>query len=300
MNSKTIQNVLSFGKATLIDSGIDSAQTDSELLLAHVLGVSRGELKQRVILGGIITDDAAASFTELIAHRASRKPLQHIIGKAPFRYLELIVGPGVFIPRPETELVAGAAIDWLRNHHRATDNIEPLIAVDLCTGSGAIALAIATECPNTQVYAVELNDVAHQWAARNIEHHATSIAKPKVKLIKGDARSALPELHGQASVVVSNPPYLAPDEIPPDVEVHAHDPAMALYGQGADGLEIPRGIVAAAARLLRPGGLFVMEHGDAQAAAVIAILNATGCFTDATAHQDLTTRDRFVTAVRAP
>ena len=298
MNSKTAQYVLSLGKAALLDAGVDSAQTDSELLLAHVLGIARSELKTRIILNGIITDDDAASFIELIKQRANRKPLQHITGKAPFRYLELNVGPGVFIPRPETELVAGAAIEWLQALHRAAKNDESLIAVDLCTGSAAIALAIATECPGTQVYAVELNDAAHQWAARNIEHYAASIAEPIVRLIKGDARTAFPELSGQVNLVVSNPPYLAPGEVPPDVEVHSHDPAMALYGQGADGLEIPRGIVVAAARLLKPGGLFVMEHGDAQAAAVIDIVNATGSFTKATSHQDLTGRDRFVTAVR--
>ena len=298
MNSESIVFALSSAKAKLLDAGINSAQADAELLLAHVLGVSRGELKQRVILGGIITDDDAASFLELIKQRANRKPLQHITGKAPFRYLELNVGPGVFIPRPETEVVAGAAIEWIRNQHRATDNIEPLIAVDLCAGSAAIALAVATECPGAQVYAVELNDEAHQWAARNIGQHSEVASRPPVNLIKGDARTALSELNGQVSVVVSNPPYVAPDEVPRDVEVHAHDPAMALYGQGADGLEIPRGIVAAAARLLRPGGLFAMEHGDAQAAAVIAIITAIGAFTDATSHQDLTGRDRFVTAVR--
>jgi len=293
-----IKYVLSLGKAALLDAGIDSAQADSELLLAHVLGVSRGELKQQVVLGGEITDDDAASFIKLIKQRANRKPLQHLTGKAPFRYLELNVGPGVFIPRPETELVAGAAIDWLRNQHRATDNIEPLIAVDLCTGSAAIALAIATECPNVRVYAVELNDAAHQWAARNIGQHTGPASGPPVNLIKGDARTALSELNGQVSVVISNPPYLAPDEVPPDAEVHAHDPAMALYGQGADGLEIPRGIVATAARLLRPGGLFVMEHGDTQSDAVIAIVNETSCFTNASSFSDLTGRDRFITAIR--
>lgn len=289
MNSTS--NLVKSATASLAVAGIDTPDVDAELLAAHALGITRSELKHRLILDLPMDDDFAATFQNLVEERATRKPLQHITGKAPFRYLELNVGPGVFIPRPETESVVGAAIEWL--NHRATNNENegPAIVVDLCTGSGAIAIAIATECPDTQVYAVELNDKAYEWANQNVKNFA-----PKVKLIKGDALKALPELDGQVDLVISNPPYLAPDEVPSDAEVHAHDPAMALYGQGDDGLTVPKGIVQSAIRLLKPGGLLVMEHGDTQAEALINVIVESKAFTDLKKNQDLTGRDRFISA----
>jgi len=308
-NLKIISTLIKQGSDILVSAGIDTPVVDSELLAAFALGITRSELKQKLIFGEVMPDEVATRFISLIQQRASRVPLQHLTGKAPFRFLELNVGPGVFIARPETESVAGAAIEWLTqqstnlNQQSAKLNLTELnqqqsanqpkqIAVDLCTGTGAIALAIATECPNVAVYAVELDATAQQWAARNIHDIA-----PQVQLIKGDAQTALPELNNQVDLVISNPPYLAPHQIPTDPEVHAHDPHLALYGGGPDGLEIPQGIVRAAVRLLKPGGMFVMEHGDNQAAAV-ATLVANGGFERVVSQLDLTGRDRFITAFR--
>jgi release factor glutamine methyltransferase len=165
------------------------------------------------------------------------------------------------------------------------------IAVDLCTGSGAIALAIATECPEVTVYAVELDETAHAWAQRNVAKLA-----PDIQLLKGDARTALAELNGQVEVVVSNPPYIPWEAVPRQIEALA-DPSMALYGLGEDGLEVPRGIVVAAARLLKSGGTFIMEHGEEQGAEVRALLDPSE-FSAVITHQDLTNRDRYTTAQR--
>lgn len=280
-----------------MDVGIDSARTDAELLAAHAAGISRNELKHRIILNAMMPDAEAEAFTQLIQKRATRIPLQHLTGVAPFRYLELQVGPGVFIPRPETEVVAGAAIDRLKHlqHQRQqASDPTPIVAVDLCTGSGAIAIAIASECPGVQVYAVEVDQTAHQWAARNIANLA-----PTIILQHDDALTALPELNGQVDLVISNPPYVPDAERPEDPEVSHHDPALALYDQSDDGLAIPKGIIKTAARLLSPGGFLVMEHAESQATELVDNLCAESqVFTHVASHPDLTGRNRFVTAVR--
>lgn len=284
-------------------AGVASPRVDAELLLAHALGVDVAEVRRRAILGNAVgdalTDDDVAVFTDLLIRRANREPLQHLTGRAPFRHLELTVGPGVFIPRPETEVVAQVAIDeakslLVEHYPRGFDrfNRRPVI-VDLCTGSGAIAAAVATEVPGCSVYAVELDAAAHRWAERNL-------ADCGVVLIKGDARTALRELDGQVDVVVANPPYVPPGATPKDEEVARHDPAVALYGLGADGLEIPRGITAAAARLLKPGGLFVMEHAEVQAQAVREMVAALEAFETPTTRADLTGRPRMVIVRRRP
>jgi len=314
MNS--LRTALSQAREALAAAGIDSAAAEAQMLTAHVLGISSSELKKRLIFNENLNDDAAASLQQLITDRATRKPLQHITGKAPFRFQELSVGPGVFIPRPETETVVAAAIDYLNaklsknsnQQNRDSNAIStgnatsgsqqnpapPLIAVDLCTGSGAIAIAIATECPGVEVYAVELEELAHSWAQQNVQALA-----PHILLSKGDARTALSHLDGQVDLVISNPPYLASHEIPPAAEARDYDPRSALYGGGADGLVVPGGIVNAAVRLLKPGGLLVMEHGDTQSAPLAALIKATQAFTDIQPHRDLNQRNRFITAVRA-
>ncbi|GAA1862053.1 peptide chain release factor N(5)-glutamine methyltransferase [Myceligenerans crystallogenes] len=271
---------------TLSDAGVPSPRVDAELLLAHVLAVDPGEVRRRAVMGAPVSDDDAARFATLLTRRAAREPLQHLTGEAHFRHLTLAVGPGVFVPRPETEQVAQTAIDEALR-------LPASVVVDLCTGSGAIALAVATEVPSARVYAVELDAGAHEWAARNV----AAVGAP-VHLVKGDARTALRELDGTTDVVVSNPPYVPPDAVPRDPEVAEHDPAIALYGLGADGLEVPRGIAAAAARLLRPGGLFVMEHAEVQAASARAVVDATGSFEPAETRDDLTGRPRMVIARR--
>nr|WP_246012169.1 peptide chain release factor N(5)-glutamine methyltransferase [Myceligenerans xiligouense] len=314
---RDINGLVRWGARTLADAGVGSPRVDAELLLAHVLGVDAGEVRRRVILGTPVRYDARSRFADVVARRAAREPLQHLTGVAPFRHLELAVGPGVFVPRPETERVAQRAIDEALGVVRAPEPRGPRspetsgedadtgtrgsrpVVVDLCTGSGAIALAVATEVPGSRVYAVELDAAAHEWAARNIGAVGAAHGSAElVRLVRGDARTALGELDGGVDVVVSNPPYVPPGAVPRDAEVAEHDPAVALYGLGADGLEVPRGIVAAAARLLRPGGLFVMEHAEVQAAAARAMVDRTGAFEPAVTAEDLTGRPRMVVARR--
>ena len=271
----------------LAAAGVPSPQVDAELLAAHLLGISRGELQAAVILHR----PAPAGLAAMVGLRAERIPLQHLIGTAPFRALELDVGPGVFVPRPETEQVAQAAIDAAAADLRAAGSV---LVVDLCTGSGAIALAVAREVPGATVHAVELDPVAYAWAQRNVR----KLGAAAVVLHRADARTALAELDAQVDVVVANPPYLPPDAVPIDREVAEHDPEIALYGLGADGLEVPRGIVAAAARLLRPGGLLVLEHAEVQELAARAMVDATGSFEPASTRSDLTGRARMVIARR--
>lgn len=291
-----LADALRAAEAVLAGAGVPSPRVDAELLAAHLLGVGRGELQAAVILGR----PAPAGLAALVARRAARDPLQHLTGTAPFRGLELAVGPGVFVPRPETEQVAQVAIDAAAAVVRATDHA---LVVDLCTGSGAIALSVAHEVPGAVVHAVELDARAHAWAERNVRHLSAgagthSNGPAGVVLHRGDARTALRELDGTVDVVVANPPYVPPGAVPVDPEVADHDPAVALYGLGVDGLEVPRGIVAAAARLLRPGGLLVLEHAEVQDAAARAMVDATGAFTPAVTRSDLTGRARMVIARR--
>ncbi|WP_159607610.1 peptide chain release factor N(5)-glutamine methyltransferase, partial [Agromyces humi] len=198
--------------------------------------------------------------------RAAREPLQHLTGRAAFRSLELAVGPGVFVPRPETEQVVQLAIDALR----ATAEPEP-IAVDLGTGSGAIALSMATEVPHARVWAVENSPDAFAWTRRNVDE----VGAANLELVFGDLATSLAELDGRVAVVISNPPYVPAAEIPVDPEVHLHDPVSALYG-GEDGLDVVRVLSRRAAELLHAGGLLVIEHAERQSAAIAAILSADG------------------------
>ncbi len=265
--------------------GILDPLVDAELLAGHVSGLRRGEVQAAIIRGDTFDGAAAERFDALIARRAAREPLQHLTGTAPFRHLELAVGPGVFVPRPETEIVAQFAIDAL-----LADAAPAPIGVDLCTGSGAIALAMATEVPHARIFAVELSAEAHTWAARN-----TADAE-NLSLVHGDLADTLEHLDGTAAVVISNPPYVPEGAIPRDPEVRLHDPAMALYG-GHDGLDVVRVLSTRALRLLRPGGLLVIEHGELQGEDIRSLLTADGWRGPAT-HRDLTQRDRATTALR--
>lgn len=269
----------------LADAGVPDPGVDAELLLGHVLGLGRGELQAAVIRGQEISDADAERLDALVARRAAREPLQHLTGIAPFRHLELAVGPGVFVPRPETEAVVQFAIDAL------IENPAPApVAVDLGTGSGAIALAMATEVPHARVYAVERSADAYAWASRN------TADADNLTLVHGDLATAFDELRGAVDVVISNPPYVPDDAVPRDPEVRLHDPAQALYG-GPDGLDVVRVISRRAQELLRPGGLLVLEHGELQGAVIRALLAADGWRAPAT-HEDLTRRDRATTALR--
>lgn len=269
------------------EAGIDSAMVDAELLAGHVLNLTRGGIQSEIIRGAEITDTQADAITQLYARRLNREPLQHITGKAYFRNLELEVGRGVFIPRPETEFVAQLAIDALR----AVASQQP-IAVDLGTGSGAIALALATEVGNSKIYAVEKSDDAISFTQKNF----ANCAPENAVLIHGDLADAFGELDGTVSVVASNPPYIPLAAVPRDIEVRLHDPELALYG-GEDGMQVMHQVSATAKRLLHSGGTLVVEHADSQSQQVSQLLLADG-WRQVRAHKDLTGRDRAVTAIK--
>ena len=286
-SAATVRALLADAAAVLARAGVPGPEVDAELLVGHVLGEGRGRVQALALLDAHVADDAATRVRELTERRAAREPLQHITGRAPFRSLELAVGPGVFVPRPETEQVAQFAIDALR----AVPSPEP-VAVDLGTGSGAIALALATEVPHARVFAVENSPEAFVWMRQNVD----AVGATNLRPVFIDLADALPELDGTVDVVISNPPYVPDDAIPRDPEVRLHDPAAALYG-GPDGLDVVRVISGVARRLLRPGGTLVLEHGELQGAAIRELLTADGWRSAAT-HRDLTTRDRATTAVR--
>ena len=271
--------------AVLAAAGVPSPKVDAELLAGHLLGVGPGRLRA-MVLGDT---PAPAGYAELVAERAQRIPLQHITGVAHFRYLELAVGPGVFIPRPETESVVQLVIDWLKDR---AGSAHPKV-VDLGTGSGAIAGSIAHEVPGAEVHAVEFSEFAHAWAAKNL-------LPLGVRLVRGDLRDALAEHNGTFDVVVSNPPYIPAEAVPNEPEVALHDPPEALYGGGADGMELPAAAAASAARLLVPGGYFVMEHAEVQAGWIAAMLERSGLWSGVTTHLDLNGRERATSAVRKP
>jgi release factor glutamine methyltransferase len=268
----------------LAEAGVASAETDAVLLAAHAMGTSAADVRKAMVLGA----PAPAAYDSLVEERAARVPLQHLTGRAGFRRLELHVGPGVFVPRPETEFVAGLAIDAARAAGEAP------VVVDLCTGSGAIALAVKDEVPAAHVYAVELGEDAHAWAARNVAD-----TKLPVTLVHGDATTAFPELEGAVDVVVSNPPYIPLGMVPVDPEVRDHDPDLALYGGSDDGLAVPLAVAARAAVLLRPGGVLVMEHADSQGESLPRALERAGSWREVHDERDLTGRPRATVATRA-
>lgn len=285
--SRPLREVRDETVAALRAAGVPDPEVDADLLIGHVLGLSRGGVHARLVVGGGLSATDAATLDALVARRSRREPLQHLTGRAAFRSLELAVGPGVFVPRPETELLAQLAIDALR----AAAEPDP-IALDLGSGSGAIALSMATEVPHARVYAVENSPEAFPWTRRNVEE----VGAPNLSLVFGDLADALGELDGRAAVVASNPPYIPQGAIPRDPEVRLHDPEPALYG-GADGLDVVRVLSRRALALLHPGGALMIEHGETQSAEIAALLQADGWHAIAH-HRDLTGRDRVTTARR--
>jgi release factor glutamine methyltransferase len=270
--------LLDEASARLREAGVESPDHDAQVLLAHVLGVDRS----RLVLVDDVPAPAADEYDVLVARRVAREPLQHLTGTAWFRHVELLVGPGVFVPRPETELLAGWAVEV------ATALAEPVV-VDLGTGSGAIAKAVADEVPGARVHAVELDEQAHRWATRNL-------ADTGVDLRQGDLADAFDDLVGAVDVVVSNPPYI-PHEAWESVatEVRDHDPDLALYASG-DGLDIIRVVERRAALLLRPGGVVGVEHADVQGESAPAVFTGTRRWQQVRDHRDLAGRARFLTA----
>lgn len=268
----------------LATAGVASPEYDAAELLAHVLATTRGGL----LLVDAVDAAQRRRYDDLVARRAAREPLQHLTGSAAFRHVEVAVGPGVFVPRPETELLAGWAIDRAREVLAAG---ETPVVVDLCTGSGVIARSIADEVPQARVHAVELDPAAHAWAERNL-------AGTGVDLRLGDLASAFEELVGQVDVLVSNPPYV-PLEAWESVAAEArdHDPHLALFS-GDDGLDAIRVIAVRGLLLLRPGGVVGVEHADVQGEAAPAVFSRGGRWEEVRDHRDLAGRPRFLTARR--
>ncbi|HEX7738526.1 MAG TPA: peptide chain release factor N(5)-glutamine methyltransferase [Marmoricola sp.] len=264
-------------------AGVEAAEFDAAELLAHVLGTTRPQLG----FVSEVSDEDRAAFDALVARRAAREPLQHLIGTAWFRYITVEVGPGVFVPRPETELLAGWAVAEAKGWREMTG--EWPVVVDLCTGSGAIAKSIVHEVPMATVYAVEVDPGAHEWATRNL-------VDTGVDLRLGDMATAFPDLDGAVDVVVCNPPYI-PLEAWESVAVEArdHDPATALWS-GEDGLDAMRVLERVATRLLRPGGVVGAEHADAQGESAPSVFARSGRWLDVRDHEDLAGRPRYLTA----
>jgi release factor glutamine methyltransferase len=288
MRQQSVTASLDRAVQILESAGVPNARVDAELLVGHVLGISRGGVQAKVATDAALGRDVLVTISELVERRAAREPLQHITGRAAFRNLDLAVGPGVFVPRPETEFVAQFAIDALR----AVPVPEP-IAVDLGTGSGAIALALATEVQHAVVYGVEVSPRAFIWTKQNFRESGADNATA----VFIDLADALPQLDGTVDVVISNPPYIPLGAIPRDPEVRLFDPEIALYG-GEDGLDVVRQVSTTAARLLHAGGLLVLEHGELQAAQIAALLRADG-WSAIARHRDLLGRDRATTALRS-
>ena len=269
----------------LESAGFDDPRREAELLIAAVLDLSPGEFELRRLLGRGIEADAATRVRDAAQLRARRIPLQHLTGRAPFAGLELEVGPGVFVPRPETETLVALALE------RIADTPEPRV-LDLCTGSGAIAIAIASARPDAEIAALEASAAAWPWLRRNLRALA-----PAVRPVFGDwMRGTSAYADGSVDLLVSNPPYVPAAALPADPEVREFDPAMALYS-GADGLDEIRRMLAEATRVLRPGGSILLEHTEAQGAAIRALAAAAGLI-DAVTHADLTGRDRITSARR--
>ena len=275
-----LDEALRRGANVLRRAGIEQYRADAELLAAYLLDtdsqgvqcssygktqVTRADVQRFALMGRRITPQDSVRYTELLECRAQRVPLQYITGVAPFYHLEMKVGPGVFIPRPETELLVEEALRVLATYE---SKARPRV-VDLCTGSGAIAAAIKEENPQAEVFAVELSEQALLWARKNLDPQ-------NVHLIPGDIRTSLEDLPGYFDLVLSNPPYIPPHRKPQAPEVAEYDPQMALYGGGEDGMEIPREVIARAHYLLRPGGFFMMEHDDSQETRVAETLAAQG------------------------
>jgi release factor glutamine methyltransferase len=270
--------VLAAATRRLAEAGVPSPEYDAAELLAHVLRTSRAQLF------GIDTvdPDRLVEYDALVDRRARREPLQHLTGIAHFRHVQLAVGTGVFVPRPETELLAGWAIE------EATTRERPVV-LDLGTGSGAIAAAVADEVPTARVHALELDERAHGWAERNL-------AGTGVELRQGDLATGFDDLAGQVDVIVSNPPYIPHDaweSVAP--EARDHDPELALWS-GGDGLDAIRALEARAAVLLRPAGVIGVEHADVQGETAPAVFAGSGRWADVKDHRDLADRPRFLTA----
>lgn len=289
----SVGDVIRNAAARLRSAGIETPEHDAKLLLAEAAGVELRDIDKAMLMGSELDYDAGR-FGAMLERRAKREPLQYIVGHAPFRYLDLEVGPGVFIPRPETETVVQAGLDWLTRHGMMT----PLV-VDLCAGSGAIGLSVVTEVPGSRVWAVELEPRTAEWTRRNLAETAKrypSIASNyQLEIADATSMATLAHLDGTVDMVITNPPYIPELDVPEQPEVRDWDPELALYGGSADGTLIPERIIERSFRLLKPGGALVMEHDVSQGDRLVAYAKAAG-FTEGSTGQDWTGRDRYLFA----
>jgi release factor glutamine methyltransferase len=271
-------------KAQLNESNI--SEVDAEHLLAHILGLTRMDLHNPVVLEATLLGFSDQNileeqFFDLLDRRLNFEPLQYLTGTAPFRHLDIQVGPGVLVPRPESELLVEAVLQHIKNLP------QPVSVVDLGAGSGALSLAIATEAPGSRVIAVEKSPEALIWLKKNV-----SVISENVRVVEGDVADVLPGI--KCDVVIANPPYIPQrQQLPRDVE--AFEPHVALFG-GPTGLEIPQLFINAAARLLKPQGVLVIEHGEDQVAEIAKLLDVD--FSEVASHDDLVGRPRWSSAVR--
>jgi release factor glutamine methyltransferase len=281
-----MREAIASATATLAAAGVASPEHDAKALALHVLGLSK---PSDLLLADGFDETQAIAYVDLVARRAQRVPLQHLVGTVGFRHIELEVGPGVFVPRPETESVVQWAVDAI-----AREGWTAPVLADLCTGSGTIAFALANEVPGATVHAVERDPDALAWTRRNAANRLAA-GDPEVHLHLGSVEESLLDLDGTFDLVASNPPYVATHEAHvPDPEVVDHDPQIALFA-GEDGLDVIRLVEQAARRLLKSGGLVVVEHSDRQGTSAPAVFERAG-WAEVADHQDLTGRDRFVTA----
>jgi release factor glutamine methyltransferase len=267
----------------LSSAGVLSPSVDAELLGCFVLGVPRSELAILTLSDQAFPENKVGEYLLAVSRREKREPLQHITGIAPFRHLELQVGPGVFIPRPETEQLVQLAIEMIKA-------IENPRVVDLCSGSGAIAISIATEVEGAEVYSVEASEQAFGFLERNYQKYGLDSRSAK----NADLAEAFDELEGKLDLVISNPPYIPDAAVPIDLEVQLHEPSLALYG-GEDGLDVIRRISSRALHLLKPSGLVLIEHADSQALAISELLLTEG-WLEVISSQDLAGKDRMISA----
>jgi len=279
-----IKAILRAAKAQLSESNI--SEVDAEHLLAYVLGLTRMDLHNPVVLEATLLGFSDQNileeqFFDLLDRRLNFEPLQYLTGTAPFRHLDIQVGPGVLVPRPESELLVEAVLQHIKNLP------QPVSVVDLGAGSGALSLAIATEAPASRVIAVEKSPEALVWLKKNVSHIAEN-----VRIVEGDVADVLPGI--KCDVVIANPPYIPQrQKLPRDVE--AFEPHVALFG-GPTGLEIPHMFIEAAARLLKPQGVLVIEHGEDQTEEIAKLLDVD--FSEVASHDDLVGRPRWSSAVR--
>ncbi len=279
-----IKALISDGKAQIEAAGYSSV--DAEILFAHLLGLTRMELHNPIALERAlaeISDESAIvdGYVQLVKRRCNHEPVQYLTGTAGFRNLDLAVGPGVLVPRPETEGLVEEVLKHIANLP------GPVSVIDLGAGSGAMAISIATEAPNTHVIAVEKSSEAIEWLKQNVAFYDESI-----RIVQGDVADVLQGV--KCDVVVANPPYV-PDSQPLPKDVATFEPAIALFG-GSDGLEIPKRFIAAAARLLKVGGLLAIEHTETQGESIANLLSND--FTQISLHLDLTGRPRWTSAIR--